>query len=61
MIKKDVWHALLPSGERKEEIVKEMCDNGALRNRLEEFIYDTCNTRKRAAREMLFELLGYGS
>lgn len=36
-----------------------MCDNFTLWNTLKQFISYTCNTKKRAAPEMLFQLLRY--
>lgn len=60
-IEKDPWHDVLPSMERRGEMVKNMCINRALRNRLKQCIYETCRARKRAAGEMRFELLEYGT
>lgn len=45
--------------EKKEEMIKIMCDNHALRNTLRKFIYYTFSKRKIAAQDMIFELLSY--
>lgn len=42
-------------------MVLNVCDNFSLPNCLKQCIYDTYSTRKRATRDLLFRVLGYGS
>lgn len=41
-------------------MIKCMGNNLALRNPMKQCIYESFSTRKRAARPMMFELLGWG-
>lgn len=59
-IEKDPWHDVLPLEERGKEVVRNMCNNRALRNRVRQCISEPWSKRKRASRDMLFKMLGYG-
>lgn len=60
-IEKDLWLDVLPSKEQREEMVKNLCDHCTLRNLLEQCTSHSFSAVKPAARDMLFELLGYGT
>lgn len=60
-VEKDPHHDKLHSDKGSEEVVKNIFNVRALLNFLRQGIPDTCSTRKRAARDILFELLAYGT
>lgn len=43
----------------KEEVFRKASNNGVLKAPLRQLLMDACSSRKRAARDVLVELLGY--
>lgn len=47
--------------KKSEELTNILCDNRLLQDHLKQCTPDTCSTKKQAAWDKLFELLGYGT
>lgn len=55
------WRGMLSEAMEKEDVIKRLARNGRMRHRFRQGLSDVCSTRKKAARDCLFESLGYGS